>query len=189
LWAGSSLTIGAGMPDVVIAAYAPDLEKLEELDATDVRIVSYLRRVNRARFDTVCSRSRQQGNQVAASLEKLLEARVLSLEGGVYALADQWRCILPEIVTVEAKARDWQKAVCQAARNRIFSHRSFVAVPSHLAQRIQREPVLSQLGLGLLSVNGDENINELRKARRGNPSVWEYYYRLASIVVDERKID
>lgn len=187
LWAGSSLTIGAGMPDVVIAAYTPEIAQMEELEIADIRIVSYLRKVNRARLETICRRSQQQHNQVATSLEKLLEAKAIWLNGDAYSLTEQWRNILPEIVTIEAKARDWQKAVCQAARNRIFSHRSFIAVPVQLAERIKKEPILNQLGLGLLSANGDENVHILRNPRREPPSVWEYYYRLAAIVVDQKR--
>ncbi len=40
----------------------------------------------------------------------------------------------------------------QAVRNRIFSHRSFTALPDIIAERIRLELSLRKLGIGLLSV-------------------------------------
>ena len=74
----------------------------------------------------------------------------------------------------------------QAARNRIFAHLSFVALPDKTAQRVRTEALFSRLGIGLISVSEDGAASVIRKPRRTQPTVWTYYYQLASLLARSR---
>jgi hypothetical protein len=89
--------------------------------------------------------------------------------------------VLPEILTIEVKVADWRRALSQAARNCIFSHRSFVALPEKIASRIRSETLFRELGIGLLSIDASRDVRVLRRARRVTPRAWTYYYSLASL--------
>jgi hypothetical protein len=106
-------------------------------------------------------------------------------KSGLFSLTPLWRDVLPEIVTIEAKIKNWQEAVEQAARNRVFAHRSFVALPESLARRVRSEGILQRLGLGLLSVGDDLGTRISRRARRHRPRVWSYYYKLATLLATD----
>lgn len=181
VWAAGSLPIGAGMPDLVLVAYEPEVIALANTDIASVEILAYLRAVTRAKLSTITERVSSSHNQIVRCLDDLLEAEAIIEGANSFSVSETWRAILPEITTIEAKAKDWRKAVAQAARNRIFAHHSFVALPDSIATRVQSEPLFTQLGVGILSVNSEGEAKIQRRARRIQPRVWTYYYRLASI--------
>jgi hypothetical protein len=79
------------------------------------------------------------------------------------------------------KVANWKKAVAQAARNRIFCHRAYIALPLSLALRLRREESIRHLGLGLLGVTNQHDVLLVRAARQRRPKVWTYYYLLAAM--------
>jgi hypothetical protein len=181
VWTAASLPVGAGIPDLVAASYSPQVFALAQLEKSNPYLLAYLRAAGPARIETIAARigvstrsaSRQVGELVAAQV-------VINVSKTAFVLSPIWRHILPEVITIEVKVSDWQTAVKQAARNRIFSHRAFVALPAAIATRIRKERLVSQLGLGLIAVWGDNTITLLRKPRRRWPIVWAYYYHVAS---------
>ena len=67
------------------------------------------------------------------------------------------------ISTVEAKLRDWRRALLQATINRLASDFSYVAVPSNHSSAIDLR-LFAQRGVGLLIVDG-RAIDEVRPRR------------------------
>jgi hypothetical protein len=177
-WIAGSLPIGAGMPDLTIVRYNPQIVVASEFGAREVDILAYLRAIPRARADTIARRTGQSAGSVERALSQLCSARVIRRYGNVFALTRAWRNVLSDIVTIEAKVHKWQSAINQAMRNAIFCHRSYVALPARAANRASGEPVLRTLGIGILAVDG-RRVTELRRPRRQRPQVWTYYYRIA----------
>lgn len=182
-WTASSVPLGAGMPDLVIAAYTPLALALADADLSDAQILGYLRAVRSARLETIAERMRVSNRQTGQRLQRLVEARALKVTGAeAFSLAPGYRDLLPEIITIEVKVGNWRRAADQARRNRIFSHRSFVALPSRVAERVKQESAFVRPGLGLLAVDPDGGVLVTREARRTRPVVWTYYYQLAALI-------
>ncbi|MBM7845372.1 hypothetical protein [Herpetosiphon giganteus] len=186
-WTAGSLTVGAGKPDLLATTFQPEVTKLTRVTQDPINIMSYLRRINKARLETIAERVLQTSRNVWEQLSNLIELNIVEQSGYTYALAPTWRSILPEIVSVEAKVSDWRKAVAQAHRNKIFAHRSYIAMPTRVAIRIQLEPSIQDLGIGILAVNAAHQVEVIKSARRDNPKVWSYYYRLALILAQNKK--
>ena len=186
-WTAASLPLGAGIPDLVVVSYNPQVFALAKVDLTDSQILAYLRAVGSANLETIAERMGASTKRVSRSLAVLVEAAAVLTTSESFTLSPIWRDILPEIITIEVKVSNWQKALEQAARNRIFGHRSFVALPDKVGQRVRSESLFQQLGIGLLGASEDENVRVLRRARRRQPCVWTYYYRLASFVARSSK--
>lgn len=182
VWAARSVPIGAGIPDLVIASYKPALACLGETNMSMAHILAYLHQVRCARLETITVRVNQSANAVTQNIGFLVDAGAVLPTGRTYQLSHSWREILPEIATVEVKVTDWQRGIRQACRNRIFAHRSFLALPRETARRIQDQHVFPGLGIGLLSVDDEHGVTVLRRARRHQPRVWSYYYQLALLV-------
>jgi hypothetical protein len=177
------LPLGAGIPDLVIASYHRQVLALAAVEIADSDILAYLRVVGRAKPDTIAERLRTSALIVRKKLQTLLDLEALAVSGDeVFTLASPWRQILPEIVTIEVKVADWQRALEQASRNRIFAHRSYVALPQPTAERVRSQPMFARLGLGIIGVAPDQSVTVVRKPRRRQPLVWAYYYRLASLL-------
>lgn len=182
-WTAAYLPLGAGIPDLVVVAYNPRVFALANVDLSDAQILAYLRAVGRARLETIAERVGSPPKVISRRLETLVDAEAITrASNDLFVLSPIWRDILPEILTIEVKVSNWQRAVAQAARNRIFAHRSFVALPEKTAYRIRNEPVLGQLGIGVLAISQDDTVRVIRKPHRRRPSVWTYYYRLASLL-------
>jgi hypothetical protein len=147
-------------------------------------MLGYLRAVGRARSETISSRLNTSLKVVEKGLLSLVEAKILIVDGGNYALSDDWRDVLPEIIAIEVKVEDWRRAAMQAARNRIFSHRSFVALPGTLAHRVKADMIFRQLGVGILGVEPEGLVRVVRRGRRTTPKVWSYYFSLASMAAE-----
>ena len=185
-WAAASVPLGAGMPDLVIVSYDPRVFALASVDMTDAHILAYLRAVGKARLGTIARRMGTSPEKLGSRLFNLVEAKAVATSADTFFLRPSWRRILPEIITVEIKVSKWQRAIEQAARNRIFAHLSYVALPENVARRILSEPLLRQVGIGLICVTDDGTVSVLRKPRRRRPIVWAYYYQLASILARSR---
>ena len=182
-WTGAFVPLGAAIPDLVVVSYCPQVFALARVDRLDAQILAYLRAVGRARLQTIAQRVGTSTKRARCQLDGLISAQaVVARSSDTFFLSPVWRHILREIITIEVKVSNWQKAVEQASRNRIFTHRSFVAFPANVAARISTQPILGQLGLGLLAVSEDKTVTILRKARRRRPLVWAYYYQLATML-------
>ena len=182
VWSAAALPLGAGVPDLVVASYRREVLALANVDISHFEILAYLRVVGRAHPVTIAERLRTPEKILRKRLDVLVDACALVVSNDIFILPPVWKQILPEIVTIEVKVADWQRAVEQAARNRIFAHRSYIALPQRTAERVRMEPLLGQLGLGLVSVTAEKTIEIIRKPRRRQPVVWTYYYKLASII-------
>lgn len=181
-WTAASLPIGAGIPDLVIASYHPKVLALANVELPDAQILAYLRAVRKARLETIAERVGETTKKMGTRITALVDAEAIEVTSDTFTLSPVWRDILPEIVTVEVKVSNWKRAVEQAARNQIFAHRSYVALPEKLASRIKAEPIFSSLGIGLIAVTDKMEANVIKKPKRCQPTVWAYYYRLASVL-------
>src|ERR1039457_3281895 len=118
-WTAASLPLGAGVPDLVVVSYDPQVFALAHVDLTDAQILAYLRAVGKARLDTIAERMGTSPEKLSSRLSNLVEAEAIATSANTFSLAPPWRHILPEIITIEVKVSNWQRAVEQAARNRI----------------------------------------------------------------------
>lgn len=182
LWAAGSVPVGAGIPDIVVVVCEPQVFALAQVEIPNAHVLAYLRAVRRARLDTIAARMGQSSEVIVRSLHGLIEIDVITQCQDTYSLVPHWRDILPEIVTIEAKVSNWQRALDQAARNRIFAHKSYIALPERIAKRVCGDEAFRQLGIGILGITEDHQVSIIRKSRRQNPKVWSYYYHLANVV-------
>lgn len=185
-WTAASLPLGAGIPDLVVVSYEPQVFALANVELEGAEILAYLRAVGKARLDTIAERMGGSTGILSRRLYNLVEAEAVVSSSNTFSLTPVWRRILPEIVTIEIKVANWQRAIEQAARNRIFAHMSFVALPEKVSRRVRTEPLFQKLGIGLISVAEDGIAVTVRKPRSRRPKVWTYYYQLASILARNR---
>lgn len=186
VWLGSYVPIGAGFPDVVSVWYDPQVVTLADFQTPDGHILAYLRSVRRARPETVAERLHIKTATVEHRMEWLENSAVISRDtGNSFSLLPAWRQILPEVMAIEAKVSDWQSALQQAIRNRIFAHRSYVALPEAVATRVSSTPTFARYGVGILAVGASGDVRVARDARQSRPSVWSYYFHLAALAAKD----
>jgi len=183
-WMGGSLPVGAGLPDILIAAWRPEVIALSGADKLATSVIAYLRGVSFASPDTIAFRLRQPTRKLEKCAEHLWDAGIITSYGSKCALTDAWRSILPDVVAVEVKVKNWRSAIAQASRNSIFAHRSYVAMPARVAAKLKFDETVIGRGLGIISISGDE-VEIVKRPKRLSPKVWQYYYSVATIIASD----
>jgi hypothetical protein len=178
-WAASSVPVGAGFPDLILATYRPEIGKLVDAQDPYAKVLAYLRRVRAAKADTIALRIGRPLRRLREAIDSLLDAEAIMQKGEAFKLARGWRQILPKTVAIETKVSDWQKAVEQAYRNTIFAHYSYVAFPTRLALKVCDDPGVKRLPVGVMAVDEEGTVRILRDVARTEPASWYYYYNLA----------
>lgn len=181
-WTAGSIPIGAGLPDLLVVSYQDALLALSSVNFSEAEILAYLRVVKKATPNAIATSTRRSLRSITKALNQLEQmAAVAKASRSSFRLTAEWKSILPEIVAIEVKVTNWRRAICQASRNRIFTHQSYVALPIETGKRVRRLPVITQLGLGVLGVEAAGKVRLLRRAKRTRPLVWSYYYEIASL--------
>lgn len=71
---------------------------------------------------------------------------------GTVEMNDAFKSVSRYVIAVEAKLRDWKRAIGQAVRYRWFANESYVALPAGLARRPDVAALSALNGIGLISV-------------------------------------
>jgi hypothetical protein len=172
-----SRPVGAGAPDLTVLYHARDVHAPVEGPDSMVDILAYLRVVNQARAETLCDRLGLNQRVLEGCIEVLVGAGVIRCQGARFVLERCYRDPLREVVAIEVKVSKWHDAVSQAARNRVFAHRSFVALPERQARLARDDERVARLGIGVIAVAGS-TATVVRRSRRSQPRVWRYYFDL-----------
>lgn len=180
IWVAGSMQVGAGAPDLTIIHCERDISLLAGRELFNPDMLAYLRVVGRARFDTIVEKLRLKPKVAIKSIEYLLSAQILTQESDVFRLAYEWRNVISEITTIEVKVSNWRQALAQASRNRIFAHKSYVALPHNVARIARNNPILQKIGVGVIEIGTNNVTRIVRRARRQHPRGWRYYYQIAA---------
>lgn len=170
------------MPDLLAATYQPQVTKIGSVSTKHISIIAYLRSVYQARLETIAQRVNFPITETSRCVEALLDVHIISRIENSYRLDDEWKEVLPEVVAIEVKVSDWKRGLQQAARNLLFSNKSFLALPLRTAARIKGDEFAESVGIGLIGIDDTGALRIVRRGRRGNPKVWSYYYGLAKTV-------
>ncbi|MHC4112462.1 MAG: hypothetical protein ACYSWZ_11940 [Planctomycetota bacterium] len=178
LWIGGSVPLGAGIPDIIAAIFNPQLLNLARASKPNISILSYLRIIGLAKKDTIARKLLLSNGAIKSQLEVYQEIGAVQKINNAYCMHSSWKNLISETVSVEAKVSNWKRAANQAIRNKLFSHYSYVAFPTRVANRVKTENIFKDNGLGILSIEGDTMVL-IKNARKSCSFIWEYYYKLA----------
>lgn len=181
LWIGGSVPLGAGIPDIVAAIFKPPLLNLARTTKANISILSYLRTTGFAKKDTIVRKLLLSSRAIESQLEVYQEIGAIQKINNAYCMQDSWKNLISEIVSVEAKVSSWKRAANQAIRNKLFSHYSYVAFPTKVANRVKSKDIFKDNGLGILGIKGDTMVL-VKNARKSSIFIWEYYYKLAHYI-------
>lgn len=150
----------AGTPDVVFLEFDEDeLERREELGL--VPVLNYNAIAVLIALSAGPLGVRALSEAVGMTSAHLRRAILPDLEARTWLdhSGREWRCREPIqplarwIVAVEAKRRDWRRALAQAERYRSFANRAVVVLDAAANLRPARELAESQTGVGLASLD------------------------------------
>lgn len=182
VWVGNGLKVGSGEPDLLIATYRPGLLALKDSGTRHARVLAYCREVPLAGMLGISEATGVPLQALEAIVGELEAAKAIRVGGNLLGMERGWKSILPDTLAIEAKVSKWRDALQQAVRNRLFTHRSYVALPKPLAERVATEEAFGRYGVGLISVTSSGNIELLTESDYNHPKLWYYYYLVALVI-------
>lgn len=183
-WAAAGLTVGAGNPDLLLVRFRPEARRLAGLDDMPVRLLARLKEGEAWTRERLAGCVRTTTETLDQALKELEAIGALAIGPRGIVMDSPWKTLLPEVVSVEAKASKWREAIHQAARNRVFSHQSFVALPLRLAEKVMKDEMWIRYQVGLLGVSPQGEVIRLLRAPIQVPLVWIYHYHVAQIIAN-----
>ena len=133
---------GFGYADLVCIIWHKSIRenwsnKRNQLDSTDIKILHHLYNVRI--FDEISKIVNDLGfnlNKVNRSIEKLFEANLIKANGNrvkIRPINDIF--FVKEIISIEAKLRDWKRALEQSVNNIYFSSESYTLFPEKIINK------------------------------------------------------
>lgn len=147
----TEFSTGNGVADLVFTTNLSD----QSLIFNDYSIMSLF--VNQINNKKKINKKQLYDSSVSrVKVKKLIE--LLELEDFLTANGEhyiQLKNYLPHtenLISIEAKLKDWKSGLYQALRYQFFSHQSFLALPEQVIHRVDKE-LLKSYNIGLISVS------------------------------------
>lgn len=128
--------IVSGFPDIVFAEYSPSIvdywsKARMNLDIFDLKVLLYLMNVRESNGSELLTKLRLPERQVIQSIEKLLDATLISRRQGCWKPCNSQKIFsIKKLMAVEAKIGDIQKVTEQSLINTWFASQSYALVDS-----------------------------------------------------------
>ena len=150
--------LGYGIADLVVADYyLPKVHfRSKVFSNLHIIIIEMLQRVKTIALDAIKTRTRASTRSINQCLQLLLEESFVSIQSDTITLEKEYYSSLQHTVAIEAKMKNWQRALNQAYRYKLFSNQSYVCMPErHSKAAIANLDRFFQMEVGLLIVNED----------------------------------
>lgn len=163
-----------GFPDIVSVTpskndvlFSPERMALRPLD---LKIIHHLFKIRGSKRDDLVFDLSLSRAECAASLQRLEAAGLLrQLRQRLYCNRLASVFATRKIVAIEAKIKDWQSGLRQAAANKWFASHSYVLLP-HTALSDAARGAAERLGIGIMTYDGNRTRVPLRARRQAIPS-------------------
>lgn len=163
---------GFGYPDLVFLTWSKNITKLwseerNNLKLNDIKVIQHLYNSNIEK--TIHDISKELGysdRQLDSVFKRLYEAKIVDETNGMWTLRELEKVFFLEmIITVEAKLKNWRRALLQASNSEHFSSEVFTLYPENL---IKENLVNGYADTSIGIVSYDKKYNIVKQARRRN---------------------
>lgn len=177
---------GNGRPDLVFACASargsfwketpPDYETLHLL-------IKYLNKEGRIlHVDEVLGVDLSSRKKIQTIIDTLSKLGFVEYKDGSHIVVRRkYQPAAEQLVSIEAKLRDWKSGVYQAVRYKAFSNSSYLAISEQYLEKVDRS-LLREHGVGLIAVS-DLGATIIVRAKKNKPrSVVSHYYLAERLV-------
>jgi predicted transcriptional regulator len=168
------LQMPTGVPDAVAVLMRNrevpfDAARLN-IGSSDLRLLHHLATVKQSTVNDIEAALRWTTSDLRRMIRTLTEAGLLRETHGsvrVHRLADIFHA--RKIIAVEAKMKDWQRAIMQAVANTWFASHSYILLPERPLSNSLNETA-KRFGIGVLTFDGQRTRTRIRASARPLPA-------------------
>ncbi len=183
----SELPVGRAIADVVVASWGRDLRFPQApLTVKESVLLALLRAHGTAVPAVLAAACGVRPEALRPQLARLLDwGLVRRVANGNYVSASGWTKRV-RVSAVEAKLTDWRHALVQACSYAPYADGVYVALPAHVASRIDVVAAARAAKVGLLAVASDSVIVKLR-APALHAHDWRREFALSRVLTGRRQ--
>jgi DNA-binding MarR family transcriptional regulator len=165
------VNLGYGIADLVIALYKNiDSSRKVFLNSTQIKILRIVEENPGIAIKAIINKTGASGKVISASLSVLSNENLICVRDGEITSQGKYVSSLTNSIAIEAKLKDWRRALKQAYRYKWFSERSYVCLPStNIKPATSNLDFFKQMQVGLVSVCKDSGINILYDPKPAKP--------------------
>ncbi len=150
-----------GIADIVLGTFRPYLSKRMNRKSVDSNWVASLsafqknEKISVEKFMRICGVTRQTALD---KLKNYTEAEFAKPIGpDMFQITNEYKTVTETVVSIEAKLKNWQRALRQANRYKKFSHLSFVLLDQRYARpAIRNLEMFRELNIGLITMDANK---------------------------------
>lgn len=164
--------LGFGIADLVISELNfSDIElDREPLNSIDINIYKIIERKKKVTIDSVSETTRCNKRQINESLDKLIKGNFIEKRDSYYVFTNKYELSFKKSIAIEAKLKNWKRALMQAYRYKWFADYSYVVLDhAYIKVAIENIDMFKRYNIGLISVSFEGEIFKHNIPRREKP--------------------
>ncbi|MFA6400016.1 MAG: hypothetical protein WCX31_00090 [Salinivirgaceae bacterium] len=168
------VSLGYGIADIIISRLKKPLINIEPsfpvLNVSDINIFNLIQINEGITFDTILDTTKGSRESLIKSLDVLIRSNYLYTRNSAFFIRENYELPFHENFAIEAKLKDWKRALNQAYRYKWFAEYSYVVLDSHFANpAIKNMDLFSKFNIGLASISKDGKLIKYFTPKRHQP--------------------
>lgn len=161
------VSLGYGVADLVLATPTSNYQITEKLSRAAIAVLAIIERHKSISVGDVADRTGGTKKWTLNCLGALERQGLITVKEDVVLLARKMQLNEAPSIAIEAKLKNWKRALNQAYRYKCFANVSFVCIPEvNIAPAVAGLDQFKKLGVGLFSLNADNQAKFFYKPRQ-----------------------
>lgn len=147
--------LGFGIADLVISERTDDPLRVEDdfLTAVDISVYGIVEKRKKVTLDLISNQTKCNKAQITKSLNKLIRRALIQKDDVYFILTSKYELAYSQSIAIEAKLKNWKRALMQAYRYKWFADYSYVVLDhSHIKPALQNLELFKKYNIGLISI-------------------------------------
>jgi hypothetical protein len=154
------VNLGFGIADLVISKINKNYISETKLSYFDILIYKIIENDRCVSIELLKSITKAKESQIKRSLEMLMLESYINKHDSLFRIKNSYKSIASKSIAVEAKLKNWKRALDQAFRYRWFANQSYVVLDSKYISPAQRNiQSFIELNVGLAEINPSGILN------------------------------
>ncbi|MEP2445818.1 MAG: hypothetical protein ABJI69_01215 [Balneola sp.] len=168
------VSLGYGIADLVVSNFSYSKcrwgANKSLLNSNDINIYSIVEKEEGIDFIKIIELTRQSNSTIRKSITKLVEYEYILKKNDCYFINNPYQVSFESLYAIEAKLRNWKRALKQAYRYKWFADYSYVVLDYyHINKALEELDAFKKYNVGLASVSIDGSLIRHYKPKREKP--------------------
>ncbi len=163
--------LGFGVADLVISKIKTSKNRKQTyLNYFDLTIYKIIESNPEISFEKIRDITKADSSTIKKSIEKLMLESYVKEMDTLYKLSRTYKNYLLDSIAIEAKLKNWKRALNQAYRYKWFASTSYVVLDEkHISGAVLNIDLFKKMNVGLACINKKGNVSILFKPKKEKP--------------------